>query len=106
MFFTKDKFVIGSNLLVALAVFNDAREPDLFLIPATAWLKPDGVLVDREYGEGRRSKPEYGINLSLKGIAAVVRYSLGATVDDVLIGEGARAASIPLPSSSAIEGVG
>ncbi len=74
VFMTKDKFPIRPNLLVALAIFNDGREPDLFLIPATAWLKPDGVLVDRNYGEGRQSKPEYGINLSLRGITALERY--------------------------------
>jgi hypothetical protein len=70
VFFPKDKFLMRSNGLVALVIFEDGREPNLFLIPATAWLKPDNVLVDRDY-EGRKSAPEYGVNLSKKGILAL-----------------------------------
>lgn len=105
VFMTKDKFRIRSNLLVSVVIFNDRLEPDLFLIPAVSWLKPDGVLVDREYGEGLRSKPEYGINLSRKGIAALEKYRLGATFDNILSDEGAQPAIIPAPVSPATERV-
>ena len=105
VFMRKDKFQIRSNLLVAGVVFNDGLEPDLFLIPAASWLTPDGVLVDHEYGEGLRSKPEYGINLSRKGIATLAKYRLGTTVDNILTDEGAQPAIIPAPVSSANEGV-
>jgi hypothetical protein len=50
VFFTKEKSQFRPNLLATAVVFNDGREPGLFLIPATCWSKPDGILVVREYG--------------------------------------------------------
>jgi hypothetical protein len=51
------------------------HEPNLFLIPSMKWKKPDGVLVDRDYaGEGQISPPEYGINVSKKGLKALEQF--------------------------------
>lgn len=52
--------------LVALALLRTGDEPEMFLIPATAWAKPNDLLVFREYGEGLKSSPEYGINITMK----------------------------------------
>jgi hypothetical protein len=95
VFVTKDKFSIRPNLLMALVVFNDAQEPDLYLIPAMAWLHPNGVPVDRD----SYSKPEYGINLSLRGIAPLAQYRLGAIADQALPCEGAPPGGITPPTS-------
>jgi hypothetical protein len=38
IFFPKAKFRIRPDLLAAVAVFVDGREPDLFLLHATRWL--------------------------------------------------------------------
>ncbi|RAI45321.1 DUF4365 domain-containing protein [Rhodoplanes roseus] len=65
IFFRKTKFQIRPNLLAALALFRDGHEPDMFLIPAARWNKPDGIFVDRNY-DGLKSAPEYGITLSPK----------------------------------------
>jgi len=35
----------------------------MYLIPATAWLSPNRLFVSRDYA-GRRSKPEWGIQLT------------------------------------------
>ena len=70
VFFQKEKFEIRPNLLAAVALFTDGHEPDLFLFPATRWETPDGVFVDRKY-EGLKSRPEYGINISKKGMPAL-----------------------------------
>jgi hypothetical protein len=70
VFFPKSKFRIRSNLLAALAVFEERHEPNLFLIPATQWQNPDSVFVDRNY-DGLKSDPEYGINLSKRSIEAL-----------------------------------
>jgi hypothetical protein len=82
----KDKFKIHSNLLLALAIFTDGHEPKLFLIPSTNWLKPDGVLVDRDY-EGLKSAPEYGINLSGKGITALEKFSFDKSAESIFGGQ-------------------
>ncbi|MGF6862512.1 hypothetical protein ABIE69_003100 [Rhodobacteraceae bacterium MBR-64] len=68
VFVRKDVFRPRPNLLLALTLFADGREPDQYLIPATRWAQPDGLFVDRDY-EGKASKPEYGLNLSRKWLA-------------------------------------
>jgi hypothetical protein len=73
VFFQKSKFRIRPNLLVALALFENGREPDLFLIPASRWLTPDSVFVDRQY-EGLKSPPEYGINVSSRNAQALAEF--------------------------------
>jgi len=81
VFSPKEKFRIRPNLLAVIVVLQDEREPDLFLIPSTSWQQPDsdlaGVLVDRDY-EGLKSKPEYGVNLSNKGMPVLERFRLGS----------------------------
>ena len=68
VFVRKDVFRLRENLLLALVLFEEDREPDLYLIPASRWEEPDGLFVDRAY-DGKASKPEYGLNLSRKRLA-------------------------------------
>ena len=68
VFVRKDVFRLRENLLLALVLFEEDREPDLYLIPASRWEEPDGLFVDRDY-DGKASKPEYGLNLSRKRLA-------------------------------------
>lgn len=82
VFFPKSKFRIRANLLAAVAIFQDGREPDLFMIPATQWLKPNGVFVDRDY-EGLKSAPEYGVNLSRKGIKTLEPFRFSEAVERI-----------------------
>jgi hypothetical protein len=63
------------------------------------------VLVDRNYGEGLQSKPEYGLNLSRKGIATLHKFRFAETVENTLMSEGAQPAMIP-EQPVATEGVG
>ena len=65
IFAQKDKFELRSELLLAVVIFTADDSPDLFLIPSMKWLQPNALLVDRNY-EGKKSKPEWGINLSRK----------------------------------------
>jgi hypothetical protein len=65
IFIQKSKFPISPHRLVAALVFHPNREPELYLIPMTAWLVPNELLVSRDY-EGLKSQPEWGINISRK----------------------------------------
>ena len=60
-------------LILALVVFSDSREPNLYLIPASEWQNLNGLLKEvlayREY-KALKSPPEFGINLSARGIKA------------------------------------
>jgi len=67
VFVPKSTFALVSSRLLVLVLFHQEREPALYLIPATAWLSPDALLVGRDYGrEGQTSQPEWGLNLSAK----------------------------------------
>ncbi len=55
---------LRANMLVALVIFEDGKEPQLFLIQAKVWEKPNKLFVNREYGEGKKSKPEWGISIT------------------------------------------
>jgi hypothetical protein len=63
VFFEKAKFVPGTKLWVVLVVC-DADQDTVYLIPSKVWLTPDDRFVSRDYGEGRKSKPEWRLNWS------------------------------------------
>jgi hypothetical protein len=92
VFFPKSKFRIRPTLLAAVAVFEDGRQPDLFLVRATRWKTPDGVFVDRDY-QGLKSAPEYGINLSKKGIKVLEQFRFDDAPESIFGGDLPMAAS-------------
>ncbi|GAB4425555.1 MAG: hypothetical protein Kow0031_05140 [Anaerolineae bacterium] len=73
IFFPKDKFILRPNLLAAVALFEDNKPPDLYLIPAVVWRNPTPLFVDRDY-DGKKSKPEFGLNLSRKNLPELEQY--------------------------------
>ena len=83
IFFPKDRFEPRPILFGAIVLLFQGQPPSHFLIPAEAWLSPNELLVDREY-EGRKSKPEYGINLSAKNMPLLVQYQFDQVVKRLL----------------------
>jgi hypothetical protein len=86
VFVPKSKFDINDkNLYLNLLIFNTGQLPDVFLIPAAVWEKPNDVFVDRDYDkEGQTSKPEYGINISQKNYWALECFSFKEAIADFL----------------------
>jgi hypothetical protein len=82
VFMRKDVFRIRQNLLLALTLFEDGSPPDQYLIPASRWGSPDRLFVDRDY-EGRASKPEYGLNLSRRGLAQLEPFRFNRAATDL-----------------------
>jgi hypothetical protein len=82
VFMRKSKFEPRPTLLLALVVFNDGQEPDLYLIPSTGWLNPSALLVSRDYPDGQ-SDPEWGINLSQKNQPLLEPYRWEAQEDSL-----------------------
>ncbi|MBW2083894.1 MAG: DUF4365 domain-containing protein [Deltaproteobacteria bacterium] len=74
VFMQKEKFKLSPDLYLALAILHEGVEPRLYLIPSTAWKKPNELLVDRDY-EGKKSKPEWGLNLSKKNMGLLEDYA-------------------------------
>jgi hypothetical protein len=73
VFMRKDKFHLKEELYLALALLTDGVEPELYLIPSLTWSRDNGIFVNRDY-ENRKSKPEWGINVSAKNLLALQAY--------------------------------
>jgi len=76
----KSTFVLRSGLLLALVLLRNGSPPAHFLIPATVWLKPDGLLVSRDYVGSTKSHPEWGINVSLRNQPLLDRFAFDQVV--------------------------
>jgi hypothetical protein len=69
VFAPKTKFEPRETLAMALVLFRDGSPPDQFLIPAPRWREPEGIFVSRDYGGGLKSVPEWGVNVSARGMS-------------------------------------
>lgn len=83
IFFPKDKFDLRDNLLAVVVIFIEGKAPQLYLIPSTAWSEPNALLVSRDY-EGKKSKPEWGLNLSQKNLPLLAEFSFDKAVQRLL----------------------
>ena len=82
VFMQKTKFPLRQNTYLALCLFTEGKEPDLFLVPSTAWLTPNSLFADRNYdGEGMKSKPEWGLNVSQKNLEALSAFSFEKAIN-------------------------
>jgi len=79
IFMQKDKFELTSDMYLAVALLHEGLEPSLYLIPATAWKKPNSLLVSRDY-IGKKSKPEWGLNISKKNMSLLEEYTFDKMV--------------------------
>jgi hypothetical protein len=81
VYMRKAHFVPRDGLYLALGLLVEGQEPLSFLIPSLVWTKPNTVFVDRAYGApGQKSQPEWGVNVSRKGLVALEAYALQATL--------------------------
>ena len=79
IFFPKDKFSPRRNLLAAIVIFFEGKPPKIYLIPSTEWLNPNDLFVSRDY-EGKKSKPEWGLNLSKKNLSLLEKFEFDKVV--------------------------
>jgi len=88
IFVPKVKYPIADHRFLATALFHPSREPEIYLIPMTAWTKPNDLLASRDYeAPGRKSKPEWGLNLSAKNQHLLDPYAFGLIAPNL---EGSR----------------
>ncbi len=83
IFFPKDKFVLRDNLYAAIVIFMPMEPPQFYLIPSISWHQPNALLVSRDY-VGKKSKPEWGLNLSGKNIGLLYQYSFDKSISKLL----------------------
>lgn len=84
IFMRKEYFNIADKkLFLFLSILKDNEFPVSYIVPATAWENdPTGMFVYRDY-EGKKSEPEYGINLSDKNISFLDNYRVENMIDQL-----------------------
>ncbi|SHI59371.1 hypothetical protein SAMN02745146_1127 [Hymenobacter daecheongensis DSM 21074] len=75
IFFPKWSFESRRNLYAAVVILTHGKEPDCYLIPSWAWENENALFRDRNYGDGMKSKPEWGLNISQKNMPLLREYS-------------------------------
>jgi hypothetical protein len=71
VFLQKSKFPISPQSLLTLVQFVDGEAAKLFLVPSSVDGAHNPILESRDYGEGKKSPPEWGLTLSRKKLAAL-----------------------------------
>lgn len=67
VFMKKEHMQITNNRLICLLLFMENHLPDVYVVPATAWLAPNALFVEHNYEKnGQTSAPEWGLNISKK----------------------------------------
>ena len=79
VFMQKEKFNLSSDLYLVLVILDEQQEPKIYIIPSKEWENPNSLLVDRDY-KGKQSKPEYGLNLSLKNLPVLNKYEFARMI--------------------------
>jgi len=82
IFFQKEKFSLRANLLAAIVLFQDGQMPMLYLIPSTEWNKPNPLLRSKDY-IGKKSKPEWGLNLSEKNLCLLDPFAFDKVIESL-----------------------
>ena len=91
VFMQKEKFVLGEHLYLALGLLFDGQPPDLYLIPSIVWKHGNAIFVSRDY-EGLKSKPEWGLNISIKNMPLLEPYRF-EKIFDAMVNETANKAN-------------
>ena len=74
VFLRKDKFELSQDMALALVLLQEGREPELYFIPSLVWKSPNALFVSRDY-IGKKSAPEWSLNLSQKNMPLLEQYS-------------------------------
>lgn len=85
VFMQKEKFVLREHLYLAPGLLLDEQPPELYLIPSIVWKEGNAAFVNRDY-EGRKSKPEWGLNISKKNMVLLEPYRFEQAVEKILAG--------------------
>ena len=83
IYFQKSKFQIRENLYAFILIYRKGLKPSMYLIPSNIWNKPNKLFVSRDY-KGKKSIPEFGINISEKNLPKLDEFNFEKTIEDLL----------------------
>lgn len=76
VFMEKEKFDVEDDaMFLVLLLLVDGEEPDMYVIPASAWRRESTVFVSHDY-EGKKSRPDYTVNVSKRNLPELEQYRL------------------------------
>ncbi|NNH78798.1 DUF4365 domain-containing protein [Acinetobacter sp. ANC 5380] len=85
VYMTKNNFKISPTQYLVLSLLVEGKIPNLYLIPATAWLEHNSLFKSYDYeGEGYKSKPEWGLNISGKTVHLLELYSFEKLIQSLV----------------------
>lgn len=85
VFMREEHFDISDDsLYLFLLMLTDGEHPKMYIVPAAVWReRNDSAFVYRTY-EGKKSKPEYGINISAKNIDSLEQYRIENMIEKIM----------------------
>ena len=84
VFMRKDMFDISDPALYLLLILlMDGEDPELYLIPATSWSDTSKTALVYHAYDGKKSTPEYGVNLSKKNLSQLECFKLEHFIDSL-----------------------
>lgn len=66
-------FCEDDAMFLILLLLVDGKEPDMYVIPASAWRRKSPVFVSHDYPE-KKSRPDYTVNVSKKNLPELEKY--------------------------------
>ena len=76
VFMQKEYFDIEDDaMFLFLMLLINGEHPDMYIIPTAAWRQKSSVFVSHDY-EGKKSKPDYGVNVSKRNMPELAKYRL------------------------------
>ena len=83
VFMRKCHFQLRKTLYLSLVIFPQDKEPSFYLIPSLVWEKPNALFVSRDY-VGKKSKPEWGLNISQKNLQELRKYEFDKSIEGLM----------------------
>ena len=88
IYFPKATFTLRKNLLAAIVIFEDLKEPRVYLIQATQWLTPHDCFKSYDYiGKESEKWPEWGLLLSKKYSTTLESHLFHNVVSAIIVPE-------------------
>lgn len=84
-FMQQEKFDLSSkNLYLVLLIFEEDKLPNIYLVPTSAWNNQNNMFVIRNYDQGQKSKPEYGVNITNSNKQILENYRFDIMVKELM----------------------
>lgn len=80
VFFPKHCFELRDNMLAAVVLFHEGKAAQLYLIRASQWKgSTKGLFTQHDY-VGKKSKPEFGLNISHRNLPELESFAFDKIV--------------------------